>query len=315
LSIKKIIFRIAVIILVVETLIMLTLDNLSIEFSAIEETLIDSFMLVLFSTPIIYIWVVQPYKVEREQEQSYLFKNSRMAQMGEMISMIAHQWRQPLAAIAANAMNTKMVIELEKFDLSKEEDREEFNLYIMEHLEQINVYVQTLSTTINDFRDFYKPDKQVTVTLLQQPVEKALNIVSESFARDNIEIIEKYDSNIILEIHENEMMQVVLNIMKNAQDNFHEKEVENQKITLSTKDEKDKTVLEICDNGGGVPEEIKAKIFDPYFSTKHEKNGTGLGLYMSRTIIETHHHGKFSVHNTNDGACFVIEIFHTVLNT
>ena len=109
-------------------------------------------------------------------------------------------------------------------------------------------------------------------------------------------------------IYSNEIMQVILNILKNSQDNFKEQATKDPKITITCECPlSDTYFLKIFDNGGGIPEDIINKIFDPYFSTKSEKNGTGLGLYMSKTIIEEHHDGKLSVENTDDGVCFIIE--------
>jgi len=103
-------------------------------------------------------------------------------------------------------------------------------------------------------------------------------------------------------------MQVFLNILKNSQDNFKEKGTKNPQISIHTYDTKKNVKIEFCDNGGGIPKEIGEKIFDPYFSTKNEKNGTGLGLYMSKTIIEEHHQGKLHTENRDTGVCFIIEL-------
>ena len=110
-------------------------------------------------------------------------------------------------------------------------------------------------------------------------------------------------------MHENEFMQVLINIVKNANDNFILKSTQNASITISTWDTQVSSIMSICDNGGGIDPLILAKIFDPYFSTKSEKNGTGLGLYMSKIIIQEHHQGKLSAQNTSDGVCFTIELF------
>ncbi len=116
-----------------------------------------------------------------------------------------------------------------------------------------------------------------------------------------------HDSKSIL-MAEGEMMQVFLNIFKNAQDNFKEKKIQNPLIMIETSDTKEGIMIEISDNGGGIKEDLLSKIFDPYFSTKDEKNGTGLGLYMSKTIIEKHHEGLFNVSNKDKGACFTITL-------
>ena len=138
---------------------------------------------------------------------------------------------------------------------------------------------------------------------LEAIVKKSLNVISTSLLNDNIDIIFPYNSQKAIELYDSELMQVVLNILKNSLDNFQEKQIKNPYIKISTEDR----TLSISDNGGGIPENIISSVFDPYFSTKDEKNGTGLGLYMSKIIVEEHHNGKLSVHNTEDGVCFTIE--------
>ncbi len=241
----------------------------------------------------------------RKKDESMIVQ-SRMAQMGEMISMIAHQWRQPLGAISSTSIDLNMKIEMEIFDLEHDEGRSECQAYISDGLEKIDLFVKNLTTTIDDFRNFYKPEKQADFSLLSEPSNKALNIVRSSFVSDGIEIVENFISNKKVKIYSNEFMQVILNILKNAQDNFKERATKNPKITITCKDSDDKVIIEICDNGGGIPEDIMPKIFDPYFSTKDEKNGTGLGLHMSKTIVEEHHNGKLQVSNRDSGVCFRI---------
>jgi len=225
--------------------------------------------------------------------------------------MIAHQWRQPLGAIGSTSIDLTMQIELETFDLEEAKGREECQTYFSDGLNDIDGFVQNLTTTIDDFRNFYKPNKEADIALVYETIKKALNIIKVSLASDNIEIVEKYICYEKAKIYKNEIMQVILNIMKNAQDNFKEKMIKNPRISITCKDAEDgedKVVVEICDNGGGISEDILPNIFDPYFSTKDEKNGTGLGLYMSKTIVEDHHNGKLSVENRDDGVCFKIEL-------
>ncbi len=248
---------------------------------------------------------------KNQQQEKAMIEQSRLAQMGEMISMIAHQWRQPLGAIASTTVNLQMKLELEAFDFSTEDGIEEAKEYFKQRFVNIEEYVQSLTTTIDDFRNFYKPNKEMVVTTLESVIDKALKIITSSLEDQGIKLICNYDAKDTIKLYDNEIMQVILNILKNAQDNFTEKEIKNPEIIIITNDKS----ITICDNGGGIPGDIIEKIFDPYFSTKDEKNGTGLGLYMSKTIIENHHNGKLSVVNKNDtkgrsiGACFTIEIF------
>ncbi len=244
------------------------------------------------------------------KKDKLLHTQSKLAAMGEMISMIAHQWRQPLGALSSIAINLQVKMQLEVFDLKTEEGREECQEYFNKSLDEVSDLVQNMTTTIDDFRNFYKPNKIADDTSIDIPISKAINIIKSSFNVEGIEVIENYDSKKDIKIYSNEIMQVILNILKNAQDNFIEKKTINPKISITSTNNKDDdgVTIHICDNGGGIPKDIIEKIFDPYFSTKDEKNGTGLGLYMSKTIIENHHNGTLHAANTEDGICFTIKI-------
>ncbi len=243
----------------------------------------------------------------RKKDQE-LFAQLRLAQMGEMISMIAHQWRQPLGAIASTSINLKMKIELDQFDLSSKDEQLECKEYFVEELDDIDEYVQILTSTINDFRNFYKPDKSSSLININEPIQKALKIIKTSLEADNINIETKYNSNNEIEIYDGEIMHVFLNILKNAQDNFKNIDIQDKEIVITTKDVNNSVEITICDNGGGISQNILDKIFDPYFSTKDQRNGTGLGLYMSKTIIEEHHNGKLDIKNIENRACFIIKM-------
>ena len=241
-------------------------------------------------------------KSDKKLQEQQLLQQSRMAQMGEMISMIAHQWRQPLAAIAATVINLDLKFELAMFDLDTKEGREQQELYFRDNLKNISSYVQGLSTTIDDFRNFYKSNKQIQLSSLELVTKRALKIIQASLENDGIVFVFNYNSDEKFEMYENEIMQVILNILKNAQDNLLEREIKDGKITITTYERS----ISFCDNGGGIEADIIDKIFDPYFSTKSELNGTGLGLYMSKTIIQEHHNGALEVQNIGKGVCFTI---------
>ena len=265
-----------------------------------------------YGTPLVSNGVLQDITEERKKDK-FLQQQSRLAQMGEMISMIAHQWRQPLGAIAATTVDLKIQSELQKFNLEDVEEAKDYEVYVNDGLDKVSEFVQSLTDTIDDFRNFLKPDKQADFILFDEPVKKALSIIKGSFKSDgiDIEIVKKkcVSCNHKTKMYSGEIMQVILNILKNSQDNFKEKEIKNPKITIGCDCNIDKKIiLKIFDNGGGIDKDIIGKIFNPYFSTKDEKNGTGLGLYMSKVIIEEHHKGKFFVDNIDDGACFIIEL-------
>ncbi|NPA58837.1 MAG: PAS domain S-box protein, partial [Epsilonproteobacteria bacterium] len=231
---------------------------------------------------------------EFKQTQYQLIQQSRLAQMGEMISMIAHQWRQPLSAISATSGSLTLKARMNNLDKDT----------VTNLAHRITEYAQHLSATIDDFRNFFKDNKQKEEVLLKDIVQNTLNIVNMSLANANIKIVTNLTSEIKIDTYSNELKQVVLNIIKNAEDVLVEKSIQNPQINI---DADDRTIT-IYDNAGGIPEEIIGKIFEPYFSTKTKKDGTGLGLYMSKTIIEKHCGGKLSVYNSKDGAVFVIEL-------
>jgi len=276
------------------------LTNLKIDFIFINER--NSILLVTRD-----ITQEKLYEKNRIEQEQTLLQHSRMAQMGEMISMIAHQWRQPLGAISTTTGNLKLKIILEEYDFNTEEGTQKFNDLFISELDNIEEYVTNLTVTIDDFRNFYKPNKKLTNTTLESIIKKSLNIIKDSLSNDSIKIIEEHDCHESLDIYDTEMMQVILNLLKNSQDNFIEKNIQNPYIKIKTTE---KTIY-LSDNGGGIEEETIKKIFDPYFSTKSEKNGTGLGLHMSKIIVDEHHNGNLSVVNTQDGVCFKIELYNS----
>ena len=227
-------------------------------------------------------------EVEKNRDRDkQMIQQSRLAQMGEMISMIAHQWRQPLSAISNTSNSLNIKAQLNKLN----------NDLVIEHTNKINSYTQHLSSTIDDFRNFFKPNKEKQKTNYDEIIDSVLSIIETSVINKNIKIVKKLNSKSFFMTYKNEVKQVVLNLIKNAEDILLEKKIKDPVISIITKDEHKNYILEISDNAGGIPEYIIDKIFDPYFSTKDAKNGTGLGLYMSKVIIEDHCGGKITVKN------------------
>jgi len=243
---------------------------------------------------------------ELRQKDEVLIKKLKMAAMGEMLSMIAHQWKQPLGAISSAILNIEIKLESGKFNLDDKNDREKFLAFLEKKHQNINEYIQSLSTTTDDFRNFFNPNKHKDTVSLTVPVKKALEIVQTPMQDNGIEIITDFQEETVYSLYQNEVMQVVLNLLKNSEDNFLQRSTHNPKVTIRTYTTPDHAIIQIIDNGGGIPKEIIDTIFDPYFSSKDEKNGTGLGLYMSKIMIENHHDGMLNVTNTDDGVCFEI---------
>jgi len=234
-------------------------------------------------------------KIKKNQEQEkMLFRQARYAQMGEMISMIAHQWRQPLNAISAATVSMQLKINMEQYDKAL------FNDKTM----MIAQYIQHLSTTIDDFRNFFKLDKEKEEVEFSRLIDDALKLISGTFKSKNIMIEAEHNCHCKIYTYPNEIIHVILNLLKNAEDAFFFKETDNPHITIRTYHKNASIYLEIEDNAGGIEPHIMSKIFDPYFTTKENADGTGLGLYMSKIIIEDHCHGKIEVLNGEKGAVF-----------
>lgn len=237
---------------------------------------------------------------KNENSTKQLIQQSRLAQMGEMISMIAHQWRQPLAAISATTNNLLVKLMIED-KVNKKSFEEELIL--------ITEYSKHLSSTIDDFRNFFKTDKEKEEFDLEEVIKKSISITKTSIESKNIKLEIDLEKNLILFSYATEIQQVILNIIKNAEDILTEKDIPNKKICITTYKRNDHSIIiKIQDNGGGIEESLIEKIFDPYFSTKSDKDGTGLGLYMSRIIINDHCKGNLKVINENNGATFLIDL-------
>ena len=240
------------------------------------------------------------------ENQKIIETQSRFVAMGEMISMIAHQWRQPLASIGTASFNLKHKLLSQSFDLNTKEGQNKQQKFFSKKLDEIEFYVQNLTTTIDDFRNFYKSDKLLSLTTIEKPIKTSLKMIQKDLETNNIQIKLDFQSKNTIKIFENEIMHVIINMLKNAQDKFLEKDIKNAQIDIKTVDLENSIKLQICDNGGIIEKENLNMIFEPYFSTKKEKNGTGIGLYMSKIIVENNHNGQLFVANTHNGVCFTI---------
>ena len=212
---------------------------------------------------------------ELMQKENILNHQSKMAAMGEMLENIAHQWRQPLSLISTVATAAKLKKELEI--LTDDE--------FYETMETINNSSQYLSNTIDDFRNFFSKDKEVSSFNINTPIDKVLYLLKNKLNNMNIQVIRK-DENINIIAYKNELIQVILNIINNSIDAFENKNISKKFIFIDIHEKNDKVVLIIKDNAGGIEKEIISRIFEPYFTTKHKSQGTGIGLYMSLEIIK-----------------------------
>ena len=237
------------------------------------------------------------YKKEVATQQDIIVEQAKATALGEMISMLAHQWRQPLQAIA---------ILIQRLPLEKLIDGEVSDETLNSVVGSIDEQLSYMSKTIEDFRSFFNPAKNKEKILASVLVDKARDFLAYSFKVDDIEFSSDVEEDIEINVHINEILQVFINILNNAREALVEKRESNRKITIEYYRSKDNIIFEINDNAGGIPSIIMNKIFEPYFSTKQNKNGTGLGLYMSKTIVEKNGHGILGVQNKDDGASFKI---------
>lgn len=263
----------------------------------------DDYICKIDATPSVIIktiWLnIQRRELKKtlKEKERLLIVQSRNAAMGEMIGMIAHQWKQPLSVLAMIANNMKADYML------GDVRTEEFESYA----DEISQQVEHLSKTIDDFRDFFKPNNNRENISLVKVVKDALSLIDKSLINNGIEIITDFEDIGDVNIFPNELIHVLINIIKNAKEVLMERAVADKKIFLRIY--KNKFIyIEVEDTAGGVPSEIIDKIFEPYFSTKEKMNGTGLGLYMSKMIIEEHFKGAIRVKNTENGADFIIKI-------
>ncbi len=244
---------------------------------------------------------------KRMEKEQLLIHQSKLAAMGEMIGAIAHQWRQPLNALGLIVQDIKDAHEFG--ELTKD--------YIDRPVEKSMIQIKFMSKTIDDFRNFFMPDKQKTIFDVIKAVEEVISIIDAQLRHNYIDV--KIDCGGMpqfpLDGYQSEFKQAILNIVNNAKDAIieaKEKSIptsdENGLIEVNAKKTGDKLIIRISDNGGGIPEDIIDRIFDPYFTTKEQAKGTGIGLYMSKVIIENNMGGRIYAENIKGGTRFTIEL-------
>jgi two-component system, chemotaxis family, CheB/CheR fusion protein len=240
---------------------------------------------------------LQTLELLRTKEQM-LIQQSRLAAMGEMIGNIAHQWRQPLNALGLTIQQLEVSYECGGFS------KEQFDASVAQAME----IIYHMSQTIEDFRNFYRPDKEKSWFDLGQLLRKTVSLVEANFREDQITVEIADSDDLEITGYPNEYAQVILNILMNARDAFNERQPDKRRIHIRYGREDGKTVVTVTDNAGGIAEEIMEKIFDPYFTTKDQGLGTGVGLFMSKTIIEKNMGGRLTAANVDGGAEFRIEV-------
>ena len=235
---------------------------------------------------------------ELRKKEQLLLQQNRLAAMGEMLVNISHQWRQPLNVLG-------LILQ----ELSRSHQRGTFTREFLEtRVSRAKQLISHMSGTIDDFRNFLNPDKIVMRFNVKDVVETTLSMLEDSFRETGVDVKIVAENAIFIEGFRNEYAQAVMNILINARDVFRDRKVANPRLTITISKNDGKSVVTFADNGGGISVEIIDRIFDPYFTTKTTDKGTGIGLFMSKMIIERNMQGRLSVGNVGDGAVFRIEL-------
>lgn len=233
---------------------------------------------------------------ETKSKDNILFHQSKLISMGEMMQNIAHQWRQPLSQINSAVF----VID----DALSSEDIK--NSIVDEKLLEIEKLTAYMSKTITDFREFYSPDKKEEYFEFHKLIEEAIDIVEGSFKENSIAIHFDYSLECSYISYANELKQALVILLNNAKEALLQRATPNPQVTLSLALSKQSYSIEVADNAGGVAEDIRDKIFEPYFTTKYKSQGRGLGLYIAKLIVEDSLMGSLTLKNSQEGACFCI---------
>jgi len=237
-------------------------------------------------------------KKETEQHNKILTQHSKMAAMGEMIGNIAHQWRQPLMELSSLLIGAEGKIRLTK-SLSHED--------FLEVIDKSNQILKYMSNTIDDFRNFFATNKEKTEFKISEQIKRTVNILSSTLDNKNIQINIIIKSNPRIYGYQNEYSQVLINIISNAKDVLIQRGIENGVIEVKVYEKDSECITEILDNAGGISKKYMDDIFKP-FMTFEKKDGTGIGLFMSKLIVENNMNGIITAKNEQDGAKFIIKL-------
>ena len=237
---------------------------------------------------------------DSKMKENLLVQQSKLAAMGEMIGNIAHQWRQPLTELSLTLFNMK------KASLKNDEKK------VDELYKESKTLILNMSSTIEDFTNFFNPQKEKKSFEIKDAINEALIILRKVIEIENIHIQIDVPINYKVIGVSNELSQVIVNLIQNSKDAFIQNNIEHKTIEISLKEkqqlDKKYALLEIKDNAGGIDKENIEKVFDPYFTTKYKSQGTGLGLFMSKMIIEKSLEGELSHENIDDGSTFKIKL-------
>ena len=235
-------------------------------------------------------------QLQLQEKQEMLLWQSRFASLGQMMANIAHQWRQPLTEL------NLLLYNLKKASLDHNHDE------VLSLHRDTRQVIQSMSQTIDDFQNFFKPGKEKEPFCPHDSLENALALLSNVLQKEHIQFTQHIDPSIVVLGIQNELTQVLVNLLQNARDALTIREIAERHIIVIVSQKDDHAIISVEDNAGGVPEAVKGQIFEPYFTTKHASQGTGLGLFMSKVIVEKSLLGSLALTPGIDGARFEITI-------
>jgi signal transduction histidine kinase len=272
-----------------------------INISQLEKTIINTIKLTIIQRKILNQEKELNILINKNQNLfEIILKQSKFISMGELIDIIIHQWNQPLVSIKTAIFNIK-------YKLNYKIETKEQKKFLIKKLNKVDFYLETLNNTLYDFKNFFSTIKTIKKSSINETLDTAIKIIGKkTFKLSNIKIKKNYLSKDIIEMYQNEIVHVFLNILKNAYDKLSESNIKNPIIFIETKDLGKNIQINILDNGNKIEVLPINKIFEPYFTTKKDSNGTGIGLYLSKVIIENHHSGKLLASNIKNAVCFTI---------
>lgn len=289
---------------------MLLITNLYAEEKVLGHSTLWGITIFFAFIAIFYIYKYYELKKINKQVQKYYdneVKNSKnrneiilsekkFAAMDEVLKNIAHQWRQPLSQVNSAVL----VIDDRMYEKDFKDD------VVEEKLLEIESLTKYMSKTIDDFKSFFNENKKQEKFFIKDLIDKSIYIIKGTLLTYNIEVENRADKKFMYHGYPNELEQVILVILNNAKDVLVSRSIQSPKIIVDVLNVKDSFHINIKDNGGGIDEAVMDKIFDPYFTTKYKSQGTGLGLYFSKIIVQDRMNAELSVQNTKSGACFTI---------
>ncbi len=259
------------------------------------EYIVFSFLFILFIFSFMQAIKkeIKAEHLEKLEKEKVLAHQHKLAQMGELLNNIAHQWRQPLSSINSTVATIDNAFTKDKLDAKVLNDK----------ITKIEDITEHMSNTISDFQNYFKPDKQKDKFYISETVKKAQNIISSSLIKNKIYLNIEIKNDKQLFIVQGEYIQVIISLLSNSIEQLVQNNISNPSLNIVIDNN-----LTICDNAGGIEEINLSKVFDLHFTTKEESNGTGIGLYMCKMIVENSIGGDISVENYQDGVKFIVEI-------